>query len=348
MIKFLSYLALSVVVLSGLLRYSLEFESAQDIVIEQASRARISNAANGLPNPDSLRVFVCGSASPMGISHRAQTCIAVLTPSHFYVFDSGAGSTANISRAGLPYARLQGVFLSHFHSDHISEVYELNLASWVNGRPKALQVYGPKGVRKVVSGINDTYELDIRYRVEHHGSDFLNPKLAKLKAETLRTGVVLEDGDLTVTAYAASHAPVEPALGYRIDYRGRSVVISGDSIVTAETRRIASKVDLLLHDALALPLVEATTKAATNAGLTRVAKIASDVMDYHASTDSLIDLNADIDAGIVAFYHLVPAPANMITTKIFERNLPENYLVANDGDWFEMPSDSATIIHSSD
>ena len=200
----------------------------------------------------------------------------------------------------------------------------------------------------MVSGINDTYELDIRYRVEHHGSDFLNPKLAKLKAETLRTGVVLEDGDLTVTAYAASHAPVEPALGYRIDYRGRSVVISGDSIVTAETRRIASKVDLLLHDALALPLVEATTKAATNAGLTRIAKIASDVMDYHASTDSLIDLNADIDAGIVAFYHLVPAPANMITTKIFERNLPENYLVAKDGDWFEMPSDSATIIHTSD
>lgn len=348
MIKFLSYLVLSVIVLSGLLRYSLEFESAQDIVIEQVSRARISNAANGLPNPDSLRVFVCGSASPMGVSHRAQACIAVLTPSHFYVFDSGAGSTANISRAGLPYARLQGVFLTHFHSDHISEVYELNLASWVNGRPKALQVYGPKGVRKVVSGINDTYELDVEYRVEHHGSDLLNPKLAKLKAATVRTGVVLEDGDLTVTAYAASHAPIEPAVGYRIDYRGRSVVISGDSIVTADTRRIASKVDLLLHDAMALPLIDATTKAATNAGLTRIASIASDVMAYHASTDSLIDLNADIDAGIVAFYHLVPAPANMITLKIFERNLPENFLVANDGDWFEMPSDSATIIHTSD
>jgi ribonuclease Z len=105
---------------------------------------------------------------------------------------------------------------------------------------------------------------------------------------------------------------------------------------------------LLLHDALALPLVEATTKAATTVGLTRIARITSDVMDYHASTDSLIDLSADIDAGIVAFYHLVPAPANMITSKIFERNLPENFLVANDGDWFEMPSDSTAIIHTSD
>lgn len=347
MIKFLTYLVLSVVVLSGLLRYSLEFESAQDIAIEQVYRAGMSNAANGLPNPDSLRVFVCGSASPLGNTNRAQACIAVLTPSHFYVFDSGAGSTANISGAGLPYARLQGVFLTHFHSDHISELYELNLASWVRGRPKALRVYGPKGVRKVVAGINDTYELDVGYRVEHHGSDFLNPKLAKLNAETIRTGVVLEDGDLTVTAYAASHAPIEPAVGYRIDYRGRSVVISGDSLVTADTRRIASKVDLLLHDALSLPLTEAATKAAATAGLTTLTKIVPDVMDYHASTDSLIDLNADIDAGIIAFYHLVPAPDNLLMSKIFERNLPENFLLANDGDWFELPSDSAAIIHTS-
>ena len=347
MIKFLTYLILSVVVLSGLLRYSLEFESAQDIAVEQMYRAGMSNAANGLPNPDSLRVFVCGTASPLGNTNRAQACIAILTPTHFYVFDSGAGSTANISGARLPYARLQGVFLTHFHSDHIAEIYELNLTSWVAGRPNALRVYGPKGVRKIVSGINDTNELDVEYRVHHHGSDLLNPKLARLKTETIRTGVVLEDGDLTVTAYTAGQAPIEPAVGYRIDYRGRSVVISGDSVVTTDTRRIASNVDLLLHDALSLPLTEAATKAATTAGLPRLAKIISDVVDYHATTDSLIELGTDIDAGMIAFYHLVPAPANLIMSKIFERNLPENFVLANDGDWFELPSDSSAIIHTS-
>ena len=347
MIKFFSYLVLSVLVLGGLLRFSLEFESAQDIALEQMYRAGMSNAAIGLANPDSLRVYVCGSASPLGNTNRAQACIAILTPRHFYVFDSGAGSTANISSAGLPYDRLQGVFLTHFHSDHIAELYELNLASWVIGRPEALRVYGPKGVRKIVSGINDTYELDVGYRVDHHGSELLNPELAKLNAETIKTGVVLEDGDLTVTAYTASHAPIEPAVGYRIDYRGRSVVISGDSVVTAETRRIASKVDLLLHDALALPLNEAAAKAATTAGLDRRAKILLDVMDYHASTDSLIELGADINAGMIAFYHLVPNPANLIMSKIFERNLPENFVLANDGDWFELPSDSSEIIHTS-
>jgi len=347
MIKFLSYLILVIIVLGGLLRFSLEFESAQDIAVEQMYRTGMSNAAAGLPNPDALRVFVCGTASPLGNSNRAQACIAILTPTHFYVFDSGAGSTANISAAGLPYGRLQGVFLTHFHSDHIAELYELNLASWVAGRPEALRVYGPKGVRKIVSGINDTYELDVEYRVAHHGSELLNPKLAELRAETIRTGIVLEDGDLKVTAYTASHAPAEPAVGYRIDYRGRSVVISGDSVVTADTRRIASKVDLLVHDAMSLPLLEAAAKAATTAGLDRQARIVSDVMDYHASTDSLIELGADLNAGMVAFYHLVPTPANLIMSKVFERNLPENVVLSNDGDWFELPSDSTAITHTS-
>jgi ribonuclease Z len=346
MIKFISYLILVIFVLGGLLRFSLEFESAQDIAAEQIFRAGMSNTAIGIPNPDSLQVFVCGSASPLGNTDRAQACIAILTPTHFYVFDSGAGSTANISGAGLPFDRLQGVFLTHFHSDHIAEIYELNLTSWVRGRPEPLRVYGPKGVRKIVSGINDTYERDVEYRVDHHGSELLNSDLAKLKAKTIKTGVVLEDGDLTVTAYKASHAPIEPAVGYRIDYRGRSVVISGDSLVTADTRRIASKVDLLLHDALALPLTEAAAEAATTAGLTRLAKIISDITDYHASTDSLIELGGDIDAGMIAFYHLVPAPANLIMTKVFERNLPENYVLANDGDWFELPSNSSVINHT--
>ena len=92
---------------------------------------------------------------------------------------------------------------------------------------------------------------------------------------------------------------------------------------------------------------QAAAKAATTAGLDRSAKIISDVMDYHASTDSLIELGADIDTGMIAFYHLVPAPANLIMSKIFERNLPENFVLANDGDWFELPSDSSAIIHTS-
>ena len=341
--KFLLYLVVVTTLLAGLLRFSIEFEGAQDIAMRQLAGIVMGQAVQDQPQPDSLRIHVCGSASPLGMSDQAQTCLAVVTPGHFYIVDSGAGSGANIARARLPMNRLQGAFLTHFHSDHIAELYELNLASWAQGRPEPLMIYGPKGVQQVVSGINESYELDRSYRVEHHGANLLAPDLGKLQHKTVKAGVVLEDGDLTVTAYHAEHNPVSPALGYRFDYRGRSVVISGDSNVTPETKRISTNTDLLFHDALSVPAVTTMAAAAEGAGINRVSKIMSDVLDYHASTDSIIELGRSTKIDMVAFYHLVPNPGNILVYKFFERNLPDNFVIARDGDWFELPSNSREI-----
>ena len=341
--KFLLYLLLAIVVLGGLLRYSLEFEAMQDIAINQMARAAIKLSSDGPPNPDALRVFMCGTASPLGNSDRAQACVAVLTPGHFYIVDAGAGSGARVTGENLPVNRLQGILLTHFHSDHIAELYEMNLASWVRGRPEPLRVFGPRGVRRVVQGVNSTYELDRKYRIEHHGSDLLPEHLGELTHETVREGVILEDGDLTITAYIAEHQPAEPAVGYRFDYRGRSVVISGDSNVTDKTINISRGADLLLHDALSTPLVTQMARAAETAGLNRMSRIMHDVLDYHASVQSLVALNGKVDVGMVGYYHLVPVPGNLIMAQVFERNLPGNYVVTNDRDWFELPSGSEEI-----
>ena len=336
--KFLLYLVLVVVLLGGLLRYALEFETIQDAAISQMVRAAMRINSAGPPNPDALRVFMCGTASPLGISDRAQACVAVLTPGHFYIVDAGAGSGARVAGANLPMGRLQGVLLTHFHSDHIAEVYEFNLASWVRGRPEPLRVFGPAGVRGVVQGINSTYGPDRQYRVEHHGSDLLPAHLGEISHTRVKEGVILEDGDLTITAYIAEHHPVKPALGYRFDYRGRSVVVSGDSNVTDNTIDISKGADLLLHDALSVPLVTQMARAADTAGLNRMSRIMTDVLDYHASVQSLVALDGKVDVGMVGYYHLVPVPGNLLMTLAFERNLPENYVVTDDGDWFELPS----------
>lgn len=343
--KFLLYLVFAIVVLGGLLRYSLEFEGMQDTAMDQMARAAMKRNSEGLHQPDALRVFMCGTASPLGVSDRAQACVAVMTPSHFYLVDVGAGAAAEIQRANLPMSRLQGVLLTHFHSGHIAELYEVNLASWVRGRPEPMKVFGPRGVRKIVNGINDTYELDRGYRIEHHGADLLPEHLGKLAHETVNEDLIMEDGDLTITAYLANHDPASPALGYRFDYRGRSVVVSGDSNVTSETIAITSGADLLLHDALSTPLITTMAKAADQAELNRLSKIMNDVLDYHASVESLVALQNKVEVGMVGYYHLVPVPGNLIMEQIFERDLPENWVITDDGDWFELPSDSDTIVH---
>jgi ribonuclease Z len=336
-------LLVSLLVIAGVGRALLKVPAIQDAVLERATTAIAKRGAAPFPESENLRVYVCGSASPLGMD-QAQACIAVLTPEHFYLIDSGAGSTDNIGRLGLPTTRLNGILITHFHSDHIAELYEVNLNSWVQGRPQPLKIYGPQGVDEVVDGVNTSYRQDRIYRTEHHGEDLLVPTLGVLEHETITSGVILEEGDLKITAYAAEHPPIHPAVGYRIDYRGRSVVVSGDSNVGSETLKIVDGADLLLHDALSTPTVSTLSKALGAAGQPRASKIVSDVIDYHASADSLVELGEKSNVDMVAFYHLVPVPPNALLADVFLRGAPDNFLLAEDLMWFELPINSEEIL----
>ncbi len=336
-------LFLGLVIIVGVGRGLLKLPAVQDRVLARGAVLIAERSAAPLPESESLRVYVCGSASPLGMG-QAQACIAVVTPEHFYLIDSGAGSTDNINRMGLPIERLQGLLLTHFHSDHIAEIYEVNLASWVRGRPAPLTVYGPRGVDEVTNAVNAGYRLDRMYRTAHHGADLLPPALGVLQYKTIAPGVILEDGDLKITAYVAEHPPIEPAVGYRFDYRGRSVVISGDGNVNSDTLKIVDGADLLLHDALSLPTVTALSQALATEGQTRQSKIVSDIMEYHASTDSLIELGEQSNVNMVAFYHLVPVPPNSVVKDIFMRGAPDNFLLTEDLMWFELPIGSDDIV----
>ena len=334
---------LGLLVIVGIGRALLKIPAVQDAALERGTAAIAKRGAVPLPESDNLRVYVCGSASPLGMG-QAQACIAVVTPEHFYLIDSGAGSTDNINRLGLPMNRLQGLLLTHFHSDHIAEIYEVNLASWIQARPQPLTIFGPQGVDEVTNAVNAGYRQDRIYRTGHHGEDLLPPALGVLQHKTIAPGVILEDGDLKITAYVAEHPPIEPAVGYRFDYRGRSIVISGDSNVNGDTLKIVDGADLLMHDALSLPTVSALSEALGAVGQSRQSRIVADVMDYHASTDSLIELGETSNVDMVAFYHLVPVPPNALLEDIFLRGAPDNFLLTEDLMWFELPIDSDDIV----
>ena len=334
-------LGLLVVVGGG--RVLLKIPAVQDRLLEIGITRIAERGAVPFPDSESLRVYVCGSASPLGTG-QAQACIAVITPEHFFLIDSGAGSTDNISRLGLPMSKLDGLLLTHFHSDHIAEIYEVNLSSWVQGRPQPLTIYGPQGVDEVTNGVNATYRQDMIYRTGHHGEELLPPALGVLQHKTIAPGVILEDGDLKISAYVGDHPPIEPAVGYRFDYRGRSVVISGDSNVNGNTRKIVDGADLLLHDALSLPTTKALSDALGAAGQSRQSKIVADVMDYHASAESLVELSKKSNVGMVAFYRLVPVPPTTLLKDVFLRGAPDNVLLTEDLMWFELPINSDDII----
>lgn len=264
--------------------------------------------------PDGLHVYLCGTGSPMPDATRAGPCLGVLAGTRAFVFDVGSGGARNLGAMGFPTQRLESVYLTHLHSDHIDGLGELLTISWIGGsRSTPTPVRGPVGTQEVVDGFNAAYRLDSTYRVAHHGTTVANPNGFGGAAEEISIPagpggqlVILDEEDLKITAIRVDHAPIEPAFGYRIDYKDRSISISGDTIYQPRFVAASEGVDVMLHEALDVEMVEAIGSKLDERGLTNPAKIFSDILDYHTDPEEAARAAQEAGATSLIYYHIVP------------------------------------------
>ena len=158
-----------------------------------------------------------------------------------------------------------------------------------------------------------------------------------MTARTIEPGVVYDEGGVKVTAFAVEHPPVEPAFGYRFDFGGRSVVVSGDTNKAQSLVDAAKGADVLLHDAMALGVVQMLQAAREQSGGDRLAKILADIQTYHAPTGDIAIVAQEAGVRQLVLYHLVPAIPNPMITGQFLEGMPEGTVLADDGLLFELP-----------
>ncbi len=288
--------------------------SPLSIAAEQQQRANAEAAAATaaeLQRTDLITVVTCGTGTPIP-SDRVQSCTAVFANGLFLLFDAGDGAQRSMERSLLPVQDIDAVFLTHFHSDHVADVGEVISRSWILGRTTALPVYGGEAVTRVVDGFNAVYALDDHYREAHHGTDVLDARRAPADAHTIDDPgadgrVVFERDGVTVTAFRVNHPPIEPALGYRVEFAGRSVVISGDTTDTASLRTMSEGADVLVSEVMSRELLEAAECALKRLDDPRNARLIRDIRTYHIGTAELAGLAQNAGVRTLILTHQVPS-----------------------------------------
>jgi ribonuclease Z len=322
--------------------------AVEDRILEAALR-RLVAVPGELFADDALRVLLCGTSSPFPHPTRARPCTAVFAGGRFFVVDVGPGSWNRLALWRVDGTRIGGVLLSHFHSDHIGELGELDLQTWVAGRPGPLRVFGPPGVERVVAGFEEAYVLDAGYRIAHHGADVLPAETGRMEPHVVRApGVVLDEDGLRITAFEVDHDPVKPAYGYRFDFGGRSVVVSGDTVKHPALIDAARGADVLVHEAQANHIVARIREAAARAGRTRLAHILGDIPDYHTAPVEAAAAANEAGVKLLVLTHLTPPPTLGLVERIFVRGVsevrPDGWILADDGLLVELPAGSEEVV----
>lgn len=358
--RFIQWTIVIIVLLSVIGFGLLQLPAVQDRIIAKVIRQNIDNtAAQALFKDDAMRLLVCGSASPLPHKSRARPCLAVIAGGKAYIVDTGAGSWNTLAMRRFPGEHVAAVLYTHFHSDHISELGEFNLQTWAAGRPGPLPVYGPEGVARVVAGFTEAYALDQGYRIAHHGAQLLSPDRWPMIPHTLTLPAdgamttAFEDGALKVSVFGVHHNPVEPAVGYRFDYKGRSLVISGDTTKDPRMVTAATGADVLVHEAQSQRIVAEMKVAAAELGRPGIAKIFADIPSYHTDPLEAAEIANAAGVPLLLLYHLTPPPPNRFAEQVFLRGMKEvraqGVAMARDGTLITLPlAGGAPVVGSFD
>lgn len=304
-------------------------ESLIDAVIrDQLAEATDYSFAH---DAEHIRVLLCGTGSPEPNAAAAQACTLVSVGGKMFLFDAGEGATKSLTAGDVPITKIDGVFLTHLHSDHFNGLGTFINQSWIWGRTQPLNVTGPTGTKEVVGALNSAYRIDNGFRAANMselaaskeaghavGTDIDFPGGAR------STRVYNQDG-ITVDAHLVEHQPVEPALGYVIAYQGKKVFISGDTKVSPLNMAAMQDADLVVHEAYASHLVRRAIPVMRDRGMTLEAEVAERTIDYHSDTVALAKQAEEAQVKHLVLTHLTPYPRNALSRYLFTRGMDEHY-----------------------
>ncbi|MEO6050158.1 MAG: MBL fold metallo-hydrolase [Pyrinomonadaceae bacterium] len=242
-----------------------------------------------------IRVTLLGTGTPAPVMNRFGPSILVEAGDQKFIFDVGRGALQRLTQVKVKQKEIQCVFIAHLHSDHVVGFPDFWLNGWLTGkRDSPLRVFGPKGTKKMMSYLEQAFDYDIKIRLY---DDHASPDGVIIEAKDITEGVVYEKNGVKVTAFEVDHRPIKPAFGYRIDYAGRSVVLSGDTRFSENLIKYAKGVELLVHEVAspeALKRSEASEEQAKS------------IIAHHTTPEQAGEVFARVKPKLAVYSHVGP------------------------------------------
>jgi ribonuclease Z len=260
-------------------------------------------AAIGLGTPayaQNLKVTLLGTGYPRPVMERFGPSILVEAGKEKLLFDCGRGATQRLYQLKVPFSEVTALFLTHLHSDHIVGIPDFYLTGWIFGRSTPLRVWGPEGTTEMMSHLQRAYQFDIHVRRDV--DEKLPAQGVVVISKDIEQGVVYQNGDLKVTAFTVDHSPVKPALGYRVDFAGHSVVLSGDTRYSENLIKFSQGTDVLIHEVLDAEAYRASDKMYTPEQKQKV-------IDHHTTPEQAGSIFSQVKPKLGVYSHVVPFDA---------------------------------------
>ena len=223
-----------------------------------------------------------------------------------YVVDCGYGVSRQLIKADIALNRVRYLFITHHHSDHNLEYGPLFYNAWITGLPVRFDAYGPVGLRKMTRDFFNYQKFDIDVRIPDEGRP--DPRRLLTVHEFNHSGLVMKNDAVRVASLRVKHPPITQSYAYRFDAKDRSVVISGDTAYLPAMAEFAKGADVLVHEVMYLPGIEALLRRLPNA-----ARLRQHLMAAHTVSEDVGRIAAQAGVKTLVLSHFVPGDDPSIT-----------------------------------
>lgn len=245
-----------------------------------------------------MRVTLLGTGCPVVHPDRCGAATMFRAADSCVLVDCGSGVTQRLVETGTRSADIDALLLTHFHTDHLVDFYQLVISGWHQGRDRPWPVHAPRAVLDHLAAIMAAWrpERDQRIAFEQRRST----AGFEIEPHEIADGTVITVGNMEITAIEVDHGPVRPAFGFVFRAGGITVVHSGDTCRSERLVEAGQGADLLVHEVM----IHKDTPP--KPGPNRSAKTMDNVASYHTLSSEVGGIARDMGAAALALTHFVP------------------------------------------